>query len=197
MEIFPDFWGKIKHRAILFSLFLWWGWHWGVGPLDSHELGVLHSSAHFNIQWLFLVPLTGGIGGIVHPPIGSIIIPLIYHLYSPCLLVGYLYATYLPPFRGTSIQQPSSTSTPNPPPPRPRQMPLTGQYGRQGWDPHIVDTIRPQMPGYRAFFPGKKLLAWIEDGDIDVKHKMEIYRYIYYLGETYVGKIYVGNYFIN
>lgn len=43
--------------------------------------------------------------------------------------------------------------------PRPRQMPLTGQYGRQGWDPHVVDTIRPQMPGYRAFFPGKKLLA--------------------------------------
>eukprot|EP00434_Breviolum_minutum_P000881 symbB.v1.2.000778.t1/scaffold42.1/size391715/7 len=41
----------------------------------------------------------------------------------------------------------------------PRQMPLTGQYGRQGWDPHVVDTIRPQMPGYRAFFPGKKLLA--------------------------------------
>ena len=25
-------------------------------------------------QWLFLVPLKGGIGGIVHPPIGSIYI---------------------------------------------------------------------------------------------------------------------------
>lgn len=47
--------------------------------------------------------------------------------------------------------------------PRPRQMPLTGQYGRQGWDPHVVDTIRPQMPGYRAFFPGKKLLAWRDE----------------------------------
>ena len=31
-------------------------------------------------QWLFLVPLKGGIGGIVHPPIGRYVIPLIYHL---------------------------------------------------------------------------------------------------------------------
>ena len=44
-----------------------------------------------------MVPLKGGIGGIVHPPIGSI-----YHLYttySPCLLGGQ--KCYLPPFRGT------------------------------------------------------------------------------------------------
>ena len=42
-------------------------------------------------QWLFLVPPKGGIGGIVHPPIGrknATYIPLIY-----CLLGG-LYATY-------------------------------------------------------------------------------------------------------
>lgn len=83
--------------------------------------------------------------------------------------------------------------------PRPRQMPLTGQYGRQGWDPHVVDTIRPQMPGYRAFFPGKKLLAW-RDGDIKdppkdplvselwrvwgslfVKSTWKIWRYEYYI----------------
>ena len=32
-------------------------------------------------QWLFLVPLKGGIGSIVHPPIGSIYI-YIYHLYT-------------------------------------------------------------------------------------------------------------------
>ena len=35
-----------------------------------------------------MVPLKGGIGSIVHPPIGSI-----YHLYttySPCLLGGYM-----------------------------------------------------------------------------------------------------------
>ena len=34
-------------------------------------------------QWLFLVPLKGGIGGIVHPPMGSIY----------CLLVGYIIPT--------------------------------------------------------------------------------------------------------
>ena len=37
-----------------------------------------------------LVPLKGGIGGIVHPPIGSI-----YHLYTTYILPsGGLYATY-------------------------------------------------------------------------------------------------------
>ena len=41
-----------------------------------------------------MVPLKGGIGSIVHPPIGR----KIYHLYttySPCLLGG-LYSTYHP-----------------------------------------------------------------------------------------------------
>ena len=44
-----------------------------------------------DIQWLFLVPLKGGIGGIVHPPIGrknATYIPLIY-----CLLGGYMLPT--------------------------------------------------------------------------------------------------------
>ena len=48
-------------------------------------------------QWLFLVPLKGGIGGIVHPPIGrknATYIPLIY-----CLLGDYMLP--IPPFRGT------------------------------------------------------------------------------------------------
>ena len=37
-----------------------------------------------------LVPVKGGIGGIVHPPIGSI-----YHLYTTYILPsGGLYATY-------------------------------------------------------------------------------------------------------
>ncbi len=40
-------------------------------------------------QWLFLVPLKGGIGSIVHPPIGSIYIYTIY-----------IYTTYTP-LRGT------------------------------------------------------------------------------------------------
>ena len=47
----------------------------------------------FYRQWIFQVPLKGGIGGIVHPPIGSI-----YHLYttySPCLLGGYIIPTTL------------------------------------------------------------------------------------------------------
>ena len=39
------------------------------------------------IQWLFLVPLKGGIGGIVHPPIGS---TSIYHLYTTFLSLPYL-----------------------------------------------------------------------------------------------------------
>ena len=60
--------------------------------------GFFHCSLEQTLaQWLFLVPLRGGIGGIVHPPIGSI-----YHLYttySPCLLWGYMLP--IPPFRGT------------------------------------------------------------------------------------------------
>ena len=39
-------------------------------------------------QWLFLVPLKGGIGGIVHPPIGSIYV----YIYIYCLLGGYIIA---------------------------------------------------------------------------------------------------------
>ena len=47
-------------------------------------------------QWLFLVPLKGGIGGIVHPPSGSL-----YATYSPCRTRGVKNATKLQPFRGT------------------------------------------------------------------------------------------------
>ena len=59
---------------------------WSLVNLETswRVLGDLH-------QWLFLVPIKGGIGGIVHPPIGSI-----YHLYttySPCLLGGYMLPT--------------------------------------------------------------------------------------------------------
>ncbi len=48
-------------------------------------------------QWLFLVPLKGGISGIVHPPIGrknATYIPLI-------VLAFWGVICYLPPFRGT------------------------------------------------------------------------------------------------
>ena len=42
-------------------------------------------------QWLFLVPVKGGIGGIVHPPIGRKNVT-----YSPCLLEGYIcYRSHL------------------------------------------------------------------------------------------------------
>ena len=40
-------------------------------------------------QWLFLVPLKGGIGGIVHPPLGSI--QVVYKWFI--LPIGGLYAT--------------------------------------------------------------------------------------------------------
>ena len=41
------------------------------------------------IQWLFLVPVKGGIGGIVHPlAVYTTYIPLIY-----CLLGGYMLPT--------------------------------------------------------------------------------------------------------
>ncbi|CAK9031990.1 unnamed protein product [Durusdinium trenchii] len=41
----------------------------------------------------------------------------------------------------------------------PRQMPLGLARTSEDWDPHPVDVIRPQMPGYRAFLPGRKLMA--------------------------------------
>ena len=37
-------------------------------------------------QWLFLVPLKGGLGGIVHPPIGSI---YIYTTYIPLIVLAF------------------------------------------------------------------------------------------------------------
>ncbi len=64
----------LKHRGLLVES--------PKNPLSS-GLGII-----VIYQWLFLVPLKGGIGGIVHPPIGSI-----YHLYatySPCLRLGVI-----------------------------------------------------------------------------------------------------------
>ena len=79
--------------------------YWGGGTLGSHNQGVFDSPKLGDIlvtfwmqivgvfcQWLFLVPVKGGIGGIVHPPIGSI-----YHLPTTYMLPsGGLYATYHP-----------------------------------------------------------------------------------------------------
>ena len=51
--------------------------------VDRVEVGFLKFSVSPSDQWLFLVPLKGGIGGIVHPPIGrknATYIPLIYCL---------------------------------------------------------------------------------------------------------------------
>ena len=42
-------------------------------------------------QWIFQVPVKGGIGGIVHSPIGRYVIPLIYHLY-----IAFWVALYNP-----------------------------------------------------------------------------------------------------
>ena len=48
-------------------------------------------------QWLFLVPLKGGIGSIVHPPIGRK-----NTTYIPCLRLGVKNATDPTELRGTS-----------------------------------------------------------------------------------------------
>ena len=50
-------------------------------------------------QWLFLVPLKGGIGGIVHPPIGRK-----YTTYIPLIVLAFFWGWNMlpiPPFRGT------------------------------------------------------------------------------------------------
>ena len=65
----------------------------GEGDTEPAKSGKPRASMKTNLQWLFLVPLKGGIGGIVHPPIGSI-----YHIYHffpliYCLLGGYMLPT--------------------------------------------------------------------------------------------------------
>ena len=58
--------------------------------MGYHGVAYLQSPTKRSNQWLFLVPLKGGIGGIVHPPIGSI-----YHLYTTYILLsGGLYNPY-------------------------------------------------------------------------------------------------------
>ena len=63
-----------------------------------NEAGPKENRGPPNSQWLFLVPLKGGIGGIYSP--NWQYIPLVYYTnyttYSPCLLGGYMlpYATY-------------------------------------------------------------------------------------------------------
>ena len=52
------------------------------------------SLSQLTTKWLFLVPLKGGIGGIVHPPNG-----MKNTTYSPCQLGGYMLP--IPHFRGT------------------------------------------------------------------------------------------------
>ena len=56
----------------------WPFWRWCSWLVDSY----LFLADGLN-QWLFLVPVKGGIGGIVHPPIGRK-----NTTYSPCLLGG-------------------------------------------------------------------------------------------------------------
>ena len=63
--------------------------------------GCSQGSSEHHLGWEFEKdnesPVKGGIGGIVHPPIGRLDIPLIYHLYttySPCLLGGYMLPNY-------------------------------------------------------------------------------------------------------
>lgn len=109
-----------------------------------HLLGL-----HWNLK---ITQLKSGTSSWTHPPSISIIF-----LCSTCHFPGFVLRIWMECETAVATLQLASQH------PRPRQMPLTGQYGRQGWDPHVVDTIRPQMPGYRAFFPGKKLLAWRDE----------------------------------
>ena len=53
--------------------------------IEDRILAVYHWMLN---QWLFLVPIKGGLGGIVHPPIGRK-----YTTYSPCLVGGYIIPT--------------------------------------------------------------------------------------------------------
>ena len=49
-------------------------------------------ASNTSCQWIFQVPVKGGIGGVVHPPIGRKNATY-YTTYSPCLLGGYIIPT--------------------------------------------------------------------------------------------------------
>ena len=49
-------------------------------PRPRPETSAEHPNFTYRPQWLYLVPLKGGIGSIVHPPIGRKNATYIYHL---------------------------------------------------------------------------------------------------------------------
>ena len=67
---------------------------WGVSSASFRSQGSTHYVTKWHSEqwldyffrnpWLFLVPIKGGIGSIVHPPIGSII----YHLEKPLIVLA-------------------------------------------------------------------------------------------------------------
>ena len=61
-------------------------------------------------QWLFLVPLKGGLGSIFHPPEGKDYMWYISGIFPANW--GVDYATYRPPFRGNQQQPPLMYSEP-------------------------------------------------------------------------------------
>ena len=63
----------------------------GVGY--SHDSSRLHLEKSYDsftvlVQWLFLVPIKGGIGSIVHPPIGR---KNTYHLGLPLIVLAVVW----------------------------------------------------------------------------------------------------------
>ena len=81
--------GLVSYNDPWNTSFLLWLVDLGAQMRDVHRGNPANLVIRFD-QWLFLVPVKVGIGGIVHPPIGSI-----YHLYTTYILpFGGLYATY-------------------------------------------------------------------------------------------------------
>ena len=85
----PDI-GMASREACTIGLMV----NFGLREMGGNSLAPLY-------QWLFLVPVKGGIGGIVHPLIGSI-----YHLYTTYIYIYKLpsagpHMLPIPPFTGT------------------------------------------------------------------------------------------------
>ena len=74
------------------------------GPLESRRFlletiifrgKLLVSGRVLSFQWLFLVPLKGGLGGIVHPPLLAGNSYHLYTTYSPCLMGVICHRSHL------------------------------------------------------------------------------------------------------
>ena len=85
----------------------WWPWHRQRAGLGGQGTRGSERGSSSN-QWLFLVPLKGGIGSIFHPPEGKDYKWYISGIY--CQLGDYMLP--IPPFRGTRNNHWSNISNP-------------------------------------------------------------------------------------